>query len=67
MLDAKRPQEAAAAFQEDLRKFPKNGWGLYGLAQAQDAMGNKTAAAETRRQFDAAWQWSDTPLQAAVF
>ena len=67
LLDAKRPQEAAAAFQEDLRKFPKNGWGLYGLAQAQDAMGDKQAAAQTREQFKAAWQWADTDLHAAVF
>lgn len=67
LLKAKRPDEAAKAFNNDLVKFPKNGWGLYGLAQAQDAMGDKTAAAETRRQYDAAWQWSDTPLQAAVF
>jgi len=67
LLKAKRPDEAAKAFNNDLVKFPKNGWGLYGLAQAQDAMGDKSTAAETRRQFDAAWQWSDTPLQAAVF
>ena len=67
LLKAKRPEDAAKAFENDLQKFPKNGWGLYGLAQAQDAMGNKQAAAETRKQFDAAWQWSDTQLQAAVF
>ena len=67
LLKAKRPKEAAAAFNEDLRKFPKNGWGLYGLAQAQDAMGDKRAAAETRKQQQAAWQWADTQLTAAVF
>ena len=67
LLAAKRPREAAAAFQEDLKKFPKNGWGLYGLAQAQEGMGDKAAAAETRRQQQAAWQWADTQLTAAVF
>ena len=58
---------AAKAFRNDLEKFPKNGWGLFGLAQAQEAKGDKVAAAETRKQFDAAWQWSDTKLNAAVF
>jgi hypothetical protein len=67
LLKAKRPKEAADAFNADLRKFPKNGWGLYGLAQAQEAMGDKMAAAETRKQQEAAWQWADTPLKAAVF
>jgi predicted Zn-dependent protease len=67
LLRAKRPAEAVAAFENDLQKFPKNGWGLFGLAQAQEAMGNKQAAAETRKQFQAAWQWADTELQSAVF
>ncbi|MGO4552236.1 tetratricopeptide repeat protein [Lysobacter sp. 2RAF19] len=67
LLKARRPADAVKAFENDLQKFPKNGWGLYGLAQAQDAMGDKHAAAETRKQFQAAWQWADTPLQAAVF
>ena len=67
LLKAKRPAEAAKAFEHDLTKFPKNGWALHGLAQAQDAMGDQKAAAETRKQFQAAWQWSDTRLEGAVF
>lgn len=67
LLKAGRPADAATAFRNDLVKFPKNGWGLFGLAQAQDAMGDQQAAADTRTQFKAAWQWSDTELQAAVF
>jgi len=67
LLKANRPREAAAAFRADLGKFPKNGWGLYGLAQAQEAMGDRAAAAETRQQQQAAWQWADTQLTAAVF
>jgi hypothetical protein len=67
LLKARRPDDAAKAFRSDLEKFPKNGWGLYGLAQAQEAKGDKAAAAETRKQFDAAWQWADTKLTAAVF
>ena len=67
LLKAQRPAEAAIAFQRDLRMFPKNGWGLYGLAQAQEALGDPQAAARTREQFRSAWQWADTELQAAVF
>jgi tetratricopeptide (TPR) repeat protein len=67
LLKAQRPAEGAIAFQRDLRMFPKNGWGLYGLAQAQEALGDPQAAARTREQFRSAWQWADTELQAAVF
>ena len=67
LLKAGRPAEAATAFQRDLQMFPKNGWGLYGLAQAQEATGDRQWAARTREQFRAAWQWADTELQGAVF
>jgi hypothetical protein len=35
LLAAGRPAEAAQAFREDLKRFPKNKWSLEGLEQAQ--------------------------------
>jgi tetratricopeptide (TPR) repeat protein len=67
LLDAGRPKEAAQAYQEDMVKYPKNGWSLYGLAQAQRAMGDAKAADATNAQYKAAWQWADTPLTASAF
>jgi tetratricopeptide (TPR) repeat protein len=67
LLDAGQPREAAEVYREDLHKYPKNGWSLYGLAQAQRAMGETSAAAETEAQQKAAWQWADTPLTASRF
>jgi hypothetical protein len=66
LLAAKRPREAAQAFEQVLVDYPKNGWSLYGLAQAQRAMGDAKAAADTERARDAAWEWSDTTLTRAA-
>ena len=38
-----------------------------GLAQAQDAMGDKAAADATRKEFAAAWMLADTKLTASRF
>jgi tetratricopeptide (TPR) repeat protein len=67
LLDAKRPREAAEVYRQDLATYPKNGWALYGLAQAQRAMGDAKAAAQTDAQQKAAWQWADTTLTASRF
>ena len=50
-------------------KFPKNGWGLYGLAQAQDAMGEKRGRGRNAQaDSQAAWQWARYgAARAAVF
>lgn len=51
------PQAAQTAFEEDLVKFPNNGWSLYGLRQARTALGEPTGALETA--IAQAWQYSD--------
>ena len=60
LLDAKRPKEAAAVYAQDLAKYPDNGWSLYGLARAQQALKQADAAADSERRYVAAWQWADT-------
>lgn len=58
---------AAEAFGQDLKAYPENGWSLFGLAQAQQALGQVDAARETSRRQAAAWQWADAPLTAARY
>jgi len=67
LLDAGDAKGASDAFQQDLTTYPANGWSLYGLAQAQQALGQKEAAQETQRQQTQAWQWADAPLTAARY
>jgi TolA-binding protein len=33
-LIANRPREAEASFRQDLKRYPHNGWALYGLAES---------------------------------
>ncbi|GAA4858367.1 hypothetical protein [Luteimonas vadosa] len=67
LLDAGRAREAADAYAEDLRAYPRNGWSLYGLAQAQRASGDASAASESMAAYAEAWQWADAPLVASRY
>jgi tetratricopeptide (TPR) repeat protein len=55
LLAAGRPAEAAQAFSQSLMEAPHNGWSLWGLAQAQRAMGDEAAAKVTSALFEQAW------------
>ena len=67
LLEAGDAQGAADAFNQDLKTYPLNGWSLYGLAQAQQKLGQADAARETSKRQAAAWQWADAPLTAARY
>jgi tetratricopeptide (TPR) repeat protein len=67
LLAAERPAEAEAVYQEDLRRYPHNGWSLFGLVQSFKAQGKAQAAAEAQRRFDAAWKHADVTLTASRF
>ena len=67
LLEAGDAKAATEAFNQDLKTYPANGWSLYGLAQAQQALGQTDAAAERKRQQATAWQWADAPLTAARY
>jgi hypothetical protein len=54
-------------YQEDLKRHPKNGWSLHGLAECQERLGATAAAAETRALFEVAWSRSDVKIQASCF
>jgi tetratricopeptide (TPR) repeat protein len=67
LLQAGRPKDAAEAYRRSLKYYRLDGWALFGLAQAQDAMGDKAAADATRKEFATAWSLADTKLTASRF
>jgi tetratricopeptide (TPR) repeat protein len=64
LLKAKRYSEAEAVFAQDLTVFPRNGWALSGLHQAQLSQGAIEKAQQTQTVLNLAWKWADKDLKA---
>jgi hypothetical protein len=54
-------------YREDLKRFPENGWSLFGLAAALKAQGKTAEAEEVDRRFAKAWSAADVKLTASRF
>jgi tetratricopeptide (TPR) repeat protein len=67
LLKAGRPAEAEAVYREDLKRFPENGWSLFGLAAALKAQGKSSEAATVDQRFSKAWAAADVKLTASRF
>ena len=67
LMKAGRSAEAETVYREDLRRFPENGWALFGLAQALRAQGKKDEATATEARFRKAWPDADVTLTASRF
>lgn len=67
LLKAGQYAEAEKVYREDLRRFPENGWSLFGLAQALRAQGKNTEAAAAEARFRRAWPDTDVTLTASRF
>jgi tetratricopeptide (TPR) repeat protein len=67
LLRAGRAQEAEAVYREDLKRFPENGWALFGLMQALRAQGNAAEALAVDQRFRRAWASADVTLTASRF
>ncbi|HKP77098.1 MAG TPA: hypothetical protein VJT67_16320, partial [Longimicrobiaceae bacterium] len=65
LLAAGRPAEAERAYRDDLVRNPRNGWSLFGLAEALKAQHKDDA--DARRQFQAAWSRADVTLTSSRF
>jgi len=66
-LKAGQYTEAERVYREDLRRFPENGWSLFGLAQALRAQGKSKEAAAVDGRFRRAWAGADVTLVASRF
>lgn len=67
LLKAGRNAEAEAVYREDLKRFPENGWSLYGLAAALNAQGRTAEAAAVEKRFAKAWADADVKLTSSRF
>jgi len=67
LLQAGGAPEAERLYREDLKRFPENGWSLFGLAQALRAQGKHVEAAEVDARLARAWAGADVTLTASRF
>jgi tetratricopeptide (TPR) repeat protein len=67
LLKAGQNAEAEAVYREDLKRFPENGWSLFGLAAALRAEGKAADAAAVDQRFAKAWSAADVKLLASRF
>jgi tetratricopeptide (TPR) repeat protein len=67
LVRAGRPAEAEQLYREDLKRFPENGWALFGLLQALHAQNKQAEAAQVDARFRAAWKGADVTLVASRF
>lgn len=65
LLQAQRNAEAEQAFEQDLKRFPDNGWSLHGLARALRAQNRDAEAQSTLQRFQKIWAGADMQLAAA--
>ena len=66
-MEMNRHAEAEKVYREDLRRFPENGWSLFGLAQALRAQGKNAEADATESRFRHAWADTDVTLTTSRF
>lgn len=66
LLMAARAAEAEAAFREDLRRFPANGWSLHGLSRSLTAQDREAEAAVVREQLEESWASADVSLSEVL-
>jgi len=67
LLKAGRPADAERIFREDLKRWPRNGWGLFGLEQSLREQGKMESAASVHTEFEQAWKRADVKLDLAWF
>ena len=65
LLEAKRYAEAERTYRDELADHPHNGWSLFGLQQALEAQGKRSA--EVDADLEASWARSDPWLRGSRF
>ena len=67
LLQAGRASEAEAVYWEDLRRYPHNGWSLFGLAESLRRQEKSEEAKMAEQRFQKAWAQADVKLTASRF
>ena len=65
LIEAQRFSDAETAYRAELKDHPHNGWSLFGLRQALEGMGNKSAEVST--DLESSWARADTWIQSSRF
>jgi tetratricopeptide (TPR) repeat protein len=65
LIAARRYADAEAVYRADLKRYPENGWSLRGLAQALEAQGKRTEAAEVKARLAKAWVRADVKVDSS--
>jgi tetratricopeptide (TPR) repeat protein len=55
-------KEAERVYREDLAKWPKNGWSLYGLSRALEEQGEAEEAKAAMQEHQRIWAKADAPI-----
>ena len=67
LLQSGDAAKAEQVFREDLKRWPRNGWSLFGLEQSLRDQGRTESAELVAREFEAAWKRADTKLALKFF
>ena len=59
LLRAGQPVEAETIFRENLRRYPRNPWSLFGLWKCLEAQGKSVAAGWVHNEFETWWKGGD--------
>lgn len=65
LLEAGRFDEAERVYREDLKKWPENGWSLYGISRCLASKGDASEATEYEERFRKAWAKADVKIHAS--
>lgn len=67
LLERGELEEAQAVYREDLKRHPKNGWALHGLAESLRRLGEKQEAGQCESDLAQSWKRSDVKLSASCY
>jgi tetratricopeptide (TPR) repeat protein len=60
-LKDSRYHDAERAYRQDLKKWPNNGWSLFGLSRALESQGKHAEARKVHAQYQQSWKFAPEP------
>ncbi len=65
LLEAGLASKAIEIYQQDLERYPENGWALRGLMNAYELAGDRVAYEDAHRRFVQAWKYADITIRSS--